>query len=355
MRGHVDSETLAAFREELLARRKARQVAAHLAHCPRCAGLDAQLAGLPALLARSPVPPMPAALTARIEVALAAEAAARAAHAPAGVAGAGTGVAAADLAGAGTAGTAPDGRGMTAGTGTSPAGPDDAHGGSAAGGTSGRGRPGGRRQVRSGRSPGWAPGRYRLALRAAAVATAVVAVVGGGYGVSRLLSGNHSFATSSGPSRAIPALKPAERTGHQTFGGAHGQASSSGAQAAPADGPAGLPLATSGTNFRHGQLVTQVRAVLARRRAEAALGPAKGSTAPVPTAAGFADMPGCVRRVAAGQHPELVDVARYDGLPAAVIVLPATQASPERVLVVGTACSATVTDMLASATLTGAG
>src|SRR5215470_2407863 len=79
MRGHPDGETIAAFREDLLPARKAARIAAHLAECPRCAEVDAQLAAVTAALARSPTPPMPASLTARIDAALAAEAAARSA------------------------------------------------------------------------------------------------------------------------------------------------------------------------------------------------------------------------------------------------------------------------------------
>jgi len=69
VRGHADAETMAAFREGLLSRRKAGQVSAHLAGCPRCAALDTQLAEVTALLTRSTAPPMPDALTARIEAA----------------------------------------------------------------------------------------------------------------------------------------------------------------------------------------------------------------------------------------------------------------------------------------------
>jgi len=53
VRGHADAETLAAFREELLSRRKAARVSAHLAACSRCAALDARLAEVSALLTRA--------------------------------------------------------------------------------------------------------------------------------------------------------------------------------------------------------------------------------------------------------------------------------------------------------------
>jgi len=72
VRGHADAETLAAFREELLSRRKAARVSAHLAACSRCAALDARLGEVSALLTRSTAPPMPDALTARIQAAIAA-------------------------------------------------------------------------------------------------------------------------------------------------------------------------------------------------------------------------------------------------------------------------------------------
>ena len=79
MRGHPGSETIAAFREGLLPARRAVRTAAHLAECPRCAEVDAQLAAVTAALARTPTPPMPASLTARLDAALAAEVAARSA------------------------------------------------------------------------------------------------------------------------------------------------------------------------------------------------------------------------------------------------------------------------------------
>src|SRR2546430_14799855 len=79
MRGHPGSETIAAFREDLLPARRAARIAAHLGECPRCAEVDAQLAAVTAALARTPAPPVPASLTARPDAAPAAEVAPRAA------------------------------------------------------------------------------------------------------------------------------------------------------------------------------------------------------------------------------------------------------------------------------------
>jgi hypothetical protein len=292
VRGHVDSETLAAFREGLLPRRKARQVAAHVAHCAQCAGLEAQLAELPALLARSPAPPMPAALTARIEAALAAEAAARPVT-----------EAAARPAAADTAATpAPVARDAVAAA----------------------------RGHRKTPAPG--PGRSRLVLRAAAVAAAVVVVAGGGYGLIRLLAGG----SVSAPTAAAPAMGREHAAARPS---AASRGSGAMANAAPGShGTASLRIVASGTDYQPGQLKTQVGSTLARFGGKAA--------APLPAGEGYAPstaFPGlraCVLQVAGGQYVELVDRARYEGRPAAIIVIPGARTNTLRVLVVGTPCSA---------------
>lgn len=314
MRGHVDPETMAAFREELLPRRKAGRVAAHVAHCTQCATLDAQLAGLPALLAGTPAPPMPDALTARIEAALAAEAAAR----PAVTAGVST-----DAAQQGSAGDA-----VANGAGAGPARPGDA-----------TGRSGGRRTKRAARVP--APGGSRLALRIAAAAAAVVVIAGGGYGVSRLVSSGTPSA-GSGASAGSPAQRHASGS-RPVMGPASNGASKPGAAMAR---PAADLVITSGTNYLPGQLKGQVTAVLNRFSAAVS-----NPNAPTGHSAAGADLTSCLARVVGNQRPRLIDRARYNGRPATVIVVPGTKANTVRVLVVGTLCSAAASDLLASTTM----
>ena len=312
MSGHVDSETLAAFREELLPRRKARQVAAHLAHCAQCAGLDAQLADLPGLLARTSAPPMPDALTARIEAALAAEAAAR--SMPAG--------AAAEAPGGADAGAAPTQPGNAAG---------------------------GRRRRARGARPAPAPDRSRLALRIAAAAAAVVVVGGGGYEVTRLLSGGGEAgqaSTGSGASVRAPAAGRAAPSQPEMGAPEHGAASAgtSGSKArSPLESPsASAPMLSSGINYRTDQLKTQVQATIARVRGKA--------PSPIPSSPmnGTSVLTSCLKQVAGNQRPLLVDTARYNGSPATIIVLTTTSAKTLRVVVVGPHCSATQTDLITS-------
>ena len=76
MRGqmtHLDTDVLAEFRAGLITGRRGVKIAAHLAGCDRCTALDDQLAGVSALLASVPAPPMPDSVAQRLEVVLAAE------------------------------------------------------------------------------------------------------------------------------------------------------------------------------------------------------------------------------------------------------------------------------------------
>jgi hypothetical protein len=310
VRGHADAETLAAFREELLSRRKAARVSAHLAACSRCAGLDAQLTEVSALLTTSTTPPMPGALTARIEAAIAAEAAARAAN------------------------TA-DGTVATAG-GTVAVG-------AAAGGTGPR--DGAARPSRRSRPPG-GPGRARLALRVAAVTAAVVVVAGGGYGVARLLTANPESATSAGAgSKAAPDFGASGNASHKTAGGFRVPSAGNSAPAAR--------IVSSGTNYQPGQLAAQVSAVLTRHGVSAGAATVPGSANQ--SAASVPPVLACVPHVTRGKRPLLVDLAKYQGRPATVIVIPGATPGTLRALVVAGACAATNSRVLAATTFPSSG
>jgi hypothetical protein len=320
MRDHPDGETIAAFREDQLPGRKAARIAAHLAECPRCAEVDAQLAAVTAALARTPAPPIPASLAARLDAALAAEIAARSAagasagHADSAEHAAPTGSAeraapAGHPAPAGHTGS-PAARAHR-GPGTGPGHTGPGHSGPGPGGPGRRGRP------RAG---------SRLSLRIAAVAAAVVVLAGGGYAVARVVAGGQETSSSGSSSAASgSAASP-----------------SSGAALAPEAVPrapsAGLPLVHSGTTYRAGQLPAQVAAVLKRYPAQGHPGAAPPVAAGTRSAA-FPHLDECVSHVAGGQRPRLVDIARYGTQPAAVIVVPVPGTTTVRVSVVGPGCS----------------
>jgi hypothetical protein len=72
-------------------------------------------------------------------------------------------------------------------------------------------------------------------------------------------------------------------------------------------------------------------------------------------ASSFPQLAGCVRRLAGTQQLRLVDVARYDGQPAVVIVASVTGMAKVRVWVVGTGCSAQGGGVIAQLAMPAAG
>jgi hypothetical protein len=200
---------------------------------------------------------------------------------------------------------------------------------------------------RSGRRRAPSPSRFPLALRIAVAAAAVVVIAGGGYGVSRLLSGGVSGAGASS------AAAPREPGPVSAQGGAAASQPVLGPAHRSEAGPSGkyrgaalYPVVSSGTNYRAGQLEGQVEATL-RRFPGAVPGPQEGARHSAPATSGIAS---CLSAVTAGQRPLLVDMARYEGKPATVVVMPAG-AHTLRVLVLSQHCPATEAGLLHSTTL----
>jgi len=330
IRRHVSAEVIARFSEGDLSGRKAARVRSHLAHCPRCASLRDDLARVPALLASADVPPMPEHLAARISSALSTESARRAA---------GTGPvlephpARAD--GVGADGVSTDGV---------PA----ARRGRAAAGRQGGGWSWPRIPNLSARATGWV----------AAAAAAVVIAGGGTYLVIQQGSSGGS-GVANGTSAAAPT--PASTR----------SASGTGAPAARLSRPlpyqrgdnlANFTPVTTGTDYVPAKLESQVRATLTD------FGPLASAASPALThgTAGTANpgtsgqaggaarigsftpaaLEGCVSRISGGDQVLLVDVARYQSAPAAVIVTAPPGKGPEQVWVVGPGCSASRSDVL---------
>jgi hypothetical protein len=320
MSGHFDAEILAAFREDLLPARKAARIGAHLSSCPQCAEIDAQLASVTTILARSPVPPMPAALAARLDAALAAEAAARAA---AGLRDDSAREPVPVPATAATPGPVPD------------SGPVPVPG------------PSGRRAHRAQHPRRRWTQPSPLALRLVAATAAVALIGGGGYAITRLASGAGSGVSAG--SAGAAARSAAAPAAHPPLPG-QGPESISG----PAVASGGLRVVSSGTNYRPGTLQAQVSAVLRRYRSAGTAGQ-PGTPAHAGPSQAFPRLPVCVRQVSGGRRPLLVDVARYEGRAAAVIAVPVTGSRLVRVWLVGTGCAGQPGDVIARFTLPGTG
>jgi hypothetical protein len=326
MTRHVSAENLARFRAGDLRRTAARKVETHLEGCQRCRETESALAEVPALLAEAEAPPIPAHLAARIETALATEAAHRAAGSPSMRSG------------------VPARRGRSA----RPA----------------RGAPSGRsaQPGRAARTPSRAPWPVP-ALRILAAAGVFVVIGGGGYELFSHLGGSPAqTASGSSSSDSGSSVLPGRRAPERT---SEARPLAPGAAAEPAYGPLvqyGRPgrLATirpvrTFTDYRPAQLSRQVTAALAATGNAPAVSP--GSHAgPAPQTFGglrTGQLAACVSRIAGGRNVRLVDVAQLNGAPATVIVTAAHGPAAAQIWVVGPGCSRSVSDLLAHQPLAG--
>jgi hypothetical protein len=305
MTRHVSAENLARFRAGDLRRRAARKAETHLEGCPRCRETESALAEIPALLAEAQLPQIPAHLAARIETALATEAAHRAAGSPS------------------MRGSVPT-------------------------------RPGRAARTRS---------RASLpvpALRILTAAAVIVVIGGGGYEL---------FSHLGGPSASSTASSASGSAGESGNSGAQKSGAAGplipGALAAPAYGPplhyhrAGhlvtiRPVRTF-TDYRSAQLSRQVTVSLAKTRHAPVVSPGSHADMTPQSFAGVrtGQLAACVSRVAGGRDVLLVDVARLNGAPATVIVTAARGSGTGQIWVVGQGCSGSASDVLAHRQLPG--
>jgi len=324
--GHISADELASYRAGATSASRASKIATHLAGCARCAGVDASLANVSALLASVPALPMPDNLSGRVLTALTTESAQRA-----------------------TAMTA-------AAAGTAPSAPTALAGGSAGSTTAGAtgadapraadASPPGYRRWRL-RMPDWSS---PVVLRSLAATGVLVLLAGGGF---LLASAHHG----SGTATSGPIAAPGPRKGAVSHGFHSANVS-----------------ATDEVRYKYKGTYLDANAIQSRAdytasdlasgvRAEVASTPAISPAMPVPQATGGTNggptssplvriggvsadqLTGCLSNVASGREVVLADVAHYLGKPAVIIVLkPVTGAFG--VIVVGLACTATDADAI---------
>lgn len=294
MTRHISPEQLAKYRADALPRWRARRVHSHLALCASCAQLDTDLSAVPDLLASVPAPACPEPVALMVRNALARETAQQA------------------MADAQAA----------------------AH-----------------QRVRR----GWQLpqlgllGRRPVLLRATAATAAVAVLAFGGVEIAEHAGESAPPAAPAEPHyTAVPFVAPApppSGTGPTLTYTSNGQHYA-------------INAITTGTNFTPGQLSAQA-SQLARSPGAVAPGGATGGpvrgpgSGVAPTSGVFqnfsvADLNGCMNRITGGDMMVLlVDVASYQGQPAAVIVTGPSPGGAQQVWVVGIQCSATHDDTLA--------
>jgi anti-sigma factor RsiW len=284
---HVDANVLAELSAGLISGRRATRIHAHLAGCQRCASVSAGLSGVRVLLASVPPSPMPEVVTARLNAAIAAEAAARSAAA-----------------------AAPEQ--LTRGHTPQP------------GGTAGGGPP-------QRRWPGWTS---PVAARAFATAAAVCLIAAGGYAAVQL--------TSSGSSGPSVSAGPATRTRAGTaVGPYHVGASREGSQVQ--DPPQlSFSVVTSGIDYKWSTLSAQIESELSKLSRVGPDTQAGKAIRRTPTA----EQDACALEVTSGVTPTLVDAARYQGHPATIVALKQQGDPYAQAWVVGPKCSGAQSDQL---------
>jgi hypothetical protein len=286
---HLDTDVLAEFRAGLITGRRGAKIAGHLAGCERCTALDDELAGVSALLASVPAPPMPDRVAQRLETVLAAEVTKRNNYAERGEV--------------------------------------DRPGVSAA--------PGRPARVRGFRLATW-----RVLVPAGA---AVVLLAGGGYGLSRIVGGQgspQSFSAAAGSAASSSSSAAAgSATSASRAGPPEAAPVSSGGPVRRAVSPAyaHLRVVTSHTNF------VSAKAKL-KQQLEDELNTPEGTTEAAST-----QTIGCVQNVVGNASPIRVVSALFEGRPATIII--AQESKGDMAWVVGLDCSAANPHVLATTTL----
>ena len=293
---HPSADQLASLAVGALRPRKAARIQTHVAHCEQCTRVCKQLIAIRVVLANAAYPPIPDDLSDRIGSAISREARQRLAAMPATEAG--------------------------------------------------------RRYVpahlpRAGASGGWQlPGLPIAATRLAAAASAIVIAAAGGY----LVAADAGTSTRSQSSPLAGAAAPVQ---HMSLGPnvTYGQPGAVDT----------IRAVDSSTNFVAAHLRTEatsavhaaeaLEAFAARSRASGAAPPTRRAAVSPALNPSAIRLAGCIGRIAPGRPVLLIDIARYQGKPAAVIVTGASVVNQAEAWVVGSSCSATTTDVLARAAL----
>jgi hypothetical protein len=325
--GHISVDELASYRAGVVSPSRAARITAHLAGCATCAAVDTQLAGVSALLASVPVPTMPDRLTDQLSAALAAESVRRAAQFTVTAQSTVT-VQAAESAQA-TVTTESAVTARIPGRANLPE----------------RAVPAGRRQRwKRPRLTDWSS---PLLLRGLAATGVFVLLAGGGYMLANLA---HSPSTAISGSPAAAPKHAAAGSNPPSNSNQPPGASSPDVRYKYKDSYLTTKVVESSNDYTKSDLASGIRA-------QVASAPAIVPAPSVPTTRSIdsgrikiSQLAGCLSRFAAERQILLVDVARYLGRPATIIVLQPVRNTFD-VIVVGLACAGSDSDVITRLTV----
>jgi hypothetical protein len=296
---HVSAEVLASLELDAVKPRKAARIRAHVSTCVQCTQLSSEVSAVPRMLASASASyeAMPESLTVRLNSAIATESAQRLAQAPASEAGR-------------------------------------------------RDLPERSSRVRPERHGWQLPGLSVLATRLVAATGALVIVGVGGYEIATNAVGtsNSGTAASSGGAAVLPrSAAPQLSLGPAVHYG-------------PSRASKAIRMVSSNMNFQPAKLAGEAIAAVAAARVHGAVGfnalgaptATSGANGPakIPTASSAGAMTGCLDRIAGSQTVLLVEMARYSGRPAMIIVTAANASRSAQVWVVAPTCSGSHPDVL---------
>lgn len=293
---HATAEQLASLAAGALNSRKAARISAHLTGCDRCGRISRKLDDMPAVLAGAQYPAMPTSASLQIEAALRVAATQRLTAMPA----------------------------TEGGRGSLPA------------------RHRRRAAPRSWRLPGLSVSATRLV----AAAGALVIATAGGYEIATHVNRGVSTIPSEG-SVAGPAPVQQMSLGPDVTYGQPGALHT-------------IHAIQSSANFLPAKLTTQVTDAVhaARSRGVSGSQPVVGTPgasraqssnpagSAAPSSGTASRLASCINLIAPGRDVLLVDLARYDGKPATIIVIAALASSPAEAWVVGSGCPASGRNIL---------
>jgi hypothetical protein len=293
---HLDADVLAEFRAGLIAGRRRRQLAAHLAGCARCTAAGEQLAELSALLAAIPAPAMPDSVAHRLDTVLAAEVARK----------------------------------------------DDAERAVVH-------RP--RHRARAPWRTRWTSQRLMTMRVLAPVAAVAVILAAGGYGLSLIGGGQPSPSSAAAPA-AAPAASAVPSAARVSYVAGNATSHAFNQEA----GMAAVSVVPSRTDYLRATLRSQLEGAL---RAPAETGRAQPAVQTPTAQPPSAQLQACLQRLTSGIRPgimKLLQSARFGGRPAIVIVVSSGGGYLAWVVAPGwvsPGCSATSAGVLARTALPG--
>jgi hypothetical protein len=297
---HATTDQLASLAADALSPRKAARISAHVIRCDRCTHVTRQLDAVPATLASAQYPPMPASLTIQIEAAFRAEATQRLSAMPA----------------------------TEGGRGDLPA-----------------------RHRRQATRRGWhLPGLSVPATRLVAAAGALAIVAAGTYELASHASSGPTASSVAGSAAAPATGQPMSLGPQVTYGQPNALHT--------------IHAVQSSSNFLPAKLTTQAVAAVHAAQAKRLSGRQPTSGTPgasrAQSSSGVSAAPSsgiarrladCINLIAPGRTVLLLDMAKFDGKPATIIVVAALAASPAEAWVVGSTCSSAGKDVLDHAVL----